>query len=142
MPAERPAIGSLRFFTDRNLGSRTVPNLLRAAGWNVVTMNEFYGPQSGESVDDVVWVREATERGFILLCADAAMAAVPLEARTIKMCSARVFAISRKNAQLRGTEQGVLFLRHQSQITQLALREGPYSFAVTRSGLREQKLLG
>jgi hypothetical protein len=141
MPADVPPVSELRFFTDRNLGARTLPGILRAAGWNIVTMNEMYGAQDGMSVDDVDWIADATARGFILLCADAAMASVPREARTIHMHSARVFAIARQNAQLRATEQASLFLFSELKIRQLAMREGPFSFAVSRSGLREQKLL-
>lgn len=140
MPVELPPIGELQFFTDRNLGARTVPNRLRDAGWNIVTMNEMYGAQAGEHVKDPDWIKAGTERGFILLCADASMAAVPIEARTIRMCSARVFALARRNAQLGASEQGDLFLQNEMKIRQLALREGPYSFAVGRSGLCEQSL--
>jgi PIN like domain len=141
MLADIPPVSELRFFTDRNLGAKILPGILRAAGWNIVTMNELYGAQAGEAVDDVDWVSDATKRGFLLLCSDASMASVPREAEMIKMCGARVFAITRKNAQLRASEQASMYLYSELKIRQLAMREGPYSFAVSRSGLREQTLL-
>ena len=141
MQADVPPVSELRFFTDRNLGAKILPGILRAAGWNIVTMNEFYGAGPGEDVDDVDWIAEATARGFLLLGSDSAMASVPREAQTIHMCAARVFAIARKNAQLRAADQASMYLHSELQIRQLALRDGPFSFAVSRSGLREQKLL-
>lgn len=105
MPSDPPELATLRFFTDRNLGARTVPNMLRSAGWNVVTMNDFYGAQAGEDVPDHEWIADITARGFIALCADAAIARVPLQAHAIQTNGAQVFALARANAQLRGADQ-------------------------------------
>ena len=112
MQSDVPPVSELRFFDDRNLGARILPGILRA-----------------------------TARGFLLLCSDSAMASVPPEAQMIHMCSARVFAITRKNVQLRAYEQAGMYLYSELKIRQLAMREGPYSFAVSRSGLREQRLV-
>jgi hypothetical protein len=46
-----------RFFIDRGVGSRIVPEGLRAAGWIVVTMDERYGMAKSQLVDDPIWIR-------------------------------------------------------------------------------------
>lgn len=140
MPSDLPEIGSLRFFTDRNLGARIVPNMLRSAGWNVVTMNELYGPQVGQEVKDEEWIADITSRGFIALCADAAIARVPLQAQAIHHHGAQVFALARANAQLRGADQGTIFLQHQRKIQQFAKRGGPYACSLGRTTFREMSL--
>ncbi|HVF06896.1 MAG TPA: hypothetical protein VNA20_18810 [Frankiaceae bacterium] len=39
-----------RFFTDRSLGSRVVPDALRAAGLEVQTMRERYGERRAQEI--------------------------------------------------------------------------------------------
>ena len=47
-PAPQP-----RFFLDRSLGRLAVPALLRAAGWDLVTLSERYGIPDDERVSDI-----------------------------------------------------------------------------------------
>lgn len=49
MPTPEP---QPKFFLDRSLGRVAVPALLRAAGWNLVTLAEHYGVPNDEQVAD------------------------------------------------------------------------------------------
>ena len=80
----------LRFFLDRGLGSRIVPQTLRDAGWALETMDERYGKDGSQHVQDTQWIEEATLAGDDLLGKDLAIARNPLEAQVIYMSSARV----------------------------------------------------
>jgi hypothetical protein len=48
-----------RFFLDRSLGRKAVPEVLRADGWDVITLAEHYGMPADEQVADTDWIKEA-----------------------------------------------------------------------------------
>jgi hypothetical protein len=74
---------------------------LRAAGWTLETMDERYGANQSQNIQDTQWIEEATLAGDVLLCKDLAIAHNLLEAQAIYMTSARAFALS--NATIAGT---------------------------------------
>jgi PIN like domain len=61
-PAPQP-----RFFLDRSLGRIAVPALLRAAGWDLVTLSEHYGIPDDEHISDIEWIGVAAGRGWAIL---------------------------------------------------------------------------
>jgi hypothetical protein len=52
-------------FVDRSLGRVQVPELLRAAGVELVTLAEHYGMPADERVADATWIAESAQRGWI-----------------------------------------------------------------------------
>ncbi|GAA1732120.1 hypothetical protein GCM10009809_29470 [Isoptericola hypogeus] len=105
---------SPRFFVDRNLGSVIIPDGLRSAGWDVTTMDDRYGVDVSQSVSDVDWIREATQRGEFLLTKDVRIARNPVEARIVHMCDARVFTIT--NQRIPAPTALEWLVRHQAAI--------------------------
>ena len=69
-------------------------------------MDERYGADQSQSIQDTQWIEEATLAGDVLLCKDLAIAQNPLEAQAIYMTSARVFALS--NAADRRADHGAV----------------------------------
>jgi hypothetical protein len=138
--AGEAAASGLRFFLDRGLGSVVVPGALRAAGWLLETMDERYGADQSQNIQDTQWIEEATLAGDVLLCKDLAIAQNPLESQAIYMTSARVFALS--NAAIPGTTMAQWYLGNEAKIIGTALRaKGPYVMAVNPSyGLRRATL--
>ena len=138
--ASEAAASGLRFFLDRGLGSRIVPQALRDAGWTLETMDERYGKSSSQLIQDTQWIEEAALAGDVLLCKDLAIARNPLEAQVIYMASARVFALS--NAALSGAVMAQWYLINEARIVTAATRaRGPYVMAVNlTSGLRRATL--
>ncbi|QBI54376.1 PIN-like domain-containing protein [Streptomonospora litoralis] len=129
----------LTFFLDRGLGSRIVAGALRDAGWQLETMDERYGKDSSQRVEDVQWIEEATAKGDVLLCKDLQIAVNPLEAHCIYMNSARAFGLA--NRRLKGPPMVELFLGHAAAVCRMAHRaEGPYVVAISEHGLRRRKL--
>ena len=97
MPGRRVpdvAMPALRFFTDRSLGSHIVPDALRMAGWMLETMDERYGSDASQFIQDIQWIEEAAERGDVMLCKDLRVATNPLEADAVHRVSARVFGLA------------------------------------------------
>lgn len=139
MPGEAAASG-LRFFLDRGLGSLVVPRALRAANWDLETMDERYGSDRSQEIPDTQWIEEATLAGDVLLCKDLAIARNTLEAQVIYMTSARVFALSKAN--LAGPVMAQWYLDNEARIVTAALRaKGPYVMAVNPAySLRRVKL--
>jgi len=130
--------GSLRFFIDRGMGSRYVPEGLRERGWEVVTMNERYGQQVGEGLEDPDWIAEATERGEVCLCKDAAIARKPVEAAAVRSAGARVFAIT--NANITGPTQLEWILRNEARILRRTKKPGPYVHGIYADDVRPLNL--
>lgn len=69
--------GVARYFLDRGLGSRIIPEGLRSAGWFVTTMDERYGVEVSQSIDDVTWIRDACRKGEVIITKDREIASAP-----------------------------------------------------------------
>ncbi len=59
-----------RFFLDRSLDRKAVPEALRADGWDVITLAEHYGMPADEQVADTDWIEEAAKHGWPILMKD------------------------------------------------------------------------
>lgn len=138
--AGEAAASGLRFFLDRGLGARIVPQALRRVGWTLEIMDERYGKADSQKIQDPQWIEEASLAGDVLLCKDLAIARNPLEAQVVYMASARVFALS--NASLTGPAMAQWYADNEAKIVAAALRaNGPYVMSVNLSyGLRRVKL--
>jgi hypothetical protein len=133
-------VGDVRFFTDRSLGDHEVPEALRAAGWQVVSMRERYGSVTAQQLADIDWIRDASSQHEVLLTGDKTIAKRPLEARAVSLACARVFALS---SQLTGTEKARRFLAKERSILRRAEAiPGPYVVSVTGHGLETLRLFG
>jgi hypothetical protein len=128
----------LAFFLDRGLGSRIVANGLRAEAWAVTTMDERYGVDRSQNIDDPSWIREASRRGEILLSKDRAIAKRPLEAEAIYYTAAKTLVVS--SARVTGAEILAWLIANESAIERLASREGPWVFGVYRDRIAELRL--
>lgn len=132
-------LSDLWFFLDRGLGSVVVPGALRVRGWQLMTMDERYGPEHSQCVGDAEWIGEAARRGEVLLCKDRAIARGPAEAMAVYFNDARVFALA--HAGVTGPDMADLFLAAEQAIVRMACRAtGPYVISVSRDGLRRLRL--
>jgi PIN like domain len=130
---------ALRFFLDRNLGSRIVPEALRGADWILETMDERYGIHESQLIGDVQWIEEATDHGDVLLTKDLRIASNPLEAAAVHRVSARAFGLARRDID--GPTMASYFLTNQDRIFRMARRaNGPYVVSVNKAGLRRVQL--
>ena len=127
-----------RFFLDRGVGSRIVPEGLRAAGWIVTTMDERYGREASQGIADTTWIRDASRAGEVVITKDRAIAKRPLEAEAIYYSEARVFAIA--SAQITGPEQLERLLSNASRIERLSIQPGPWVFGVYADDVRRLRL--
>lgn len=130
--------GGTRFFLDRGVGSRIVPEGLRSAGWVVTTMDERYGAEASQGVADTTWIRDASRAGELVITKDRAIARRPLEAEAIYYSEARVFAIA--SAQITGPEQLERLLNNRSRIERLSIQPGPWVFGVYLDEVRRLRL--
>jgi hypothetical protein len=117
-----------RFFLDRNLGRYAVPQGLREAGWEVITLAERYGVPEDENIPDVQWMREAAENDeAVLMCDDAIRKKNPEERRVLIEVRLRAFVI---NSQLPAAEVVQRFLYNRADIEQACERPGPFVYRV------------
>lgn len=131
-------VDGARFFLDRGLGSRIVPNGLRQAGWSITTMDERYGAAASQSVADTTWIRDASAEHEVIITKDRAIAKRTLEAEAIYYSEARVLTIA--SAQITGPEQLVRLLENTPRIERLLSIHGPWVFAVYADGIKRIRL--
>ena len=100
-------------------------------GWTLESMDERYGADQSQTIQDAQWIEEATLAGDILLCKDLAITQNPLEAQAIYMTSARVFALS--NAGIAGLAMAQWYLDNEAKIVErLCVPGGRTSWRSTR----------
>lgn len=116
------------YFLDRSLGGIKVPTLLRAAGWDLVTMHEHYGQVRAQSVDDVTWIAELTAEGHSLMTADARIVRNILEARAVEEASAVVFILPK--GDMTAEQMAERYDSNRDAIDERALGTRPAAYAV------------
>jgi PIN like domain len=106
-----------KFFLDRSLGRKAVPEALRAAGWDVVTLAEHYGMPADEQVADTEWIEEAARQGWPILMKDKRVSH-----------QARCFVITR--GDLQSADMVGRISVNQAAILTAAAEPGPYIYAI------------
>lgn len=122
------------FFIDRSLGRHVVPQGLRGAGWDVITLTEHYGFPREAAVADEEWLALAGHQGWAVLMKDERIRYRSTERKALLDSGAQAFCLSAGN--LRSGDMLQLFLGHQTQIWTLAAEPGPGCHVVSRRGLR------
>ncbi len=115
-------------FVDRSLGRIQVPQLLRAAGVELVTLAEHYGVPADEQVADVTWIAESARRGWIAFMKDFAIKRRPAEIQAILDDGARCFCLP--NANLRAAAMAQRYIDNLERIARACWRPGPFLYTV------------
>jgi PIN like domain len=119
-----------RFFLDRSLGRKAVPEALRADGWDVITLAEYYGMPADEQVADTDWIEEAAKRGWLILMKDKRIRHRQAEITAVTEHNARCFVITR--GDLPSADMSQRFITNKAAILTAAAEPGPYIYSVQR----------
>ena len=84
----RPSSDGVVFFVDRALGSEDVPNALKGAGATVQIHADHF---SAHEESDAPWIKDVTERGWVILTKDKRIRWNALEKRTLERAGAAAF---------------------------------------------------
>lgn len=117
-----------KFFLDRSLGRKAVPGLLRADGWDLVTLAEHYGVPADQDVADTDWIAEAAAHGWPILMKDKQIRHRPAEISTVVAHGARCFVIPR--GDLSSTDIARRFIANKQVLLTAAATPGPYIYSV------------
>ncbi|WP_170322460.1 hypothetical protein [Acrocarpospora macrocephala] len=85
-----------KFFVDRSLGRVAVPGLLRAAGWDLITLAEHYGVPEDEKVEDTRWIEDSAKLGWAVLMKDKRIRYRQAEIEAVIEHQARCFVVPRR----------------------------------------------
>ena len=107
------------------MGTRAVPEGLRALGIEVVTMSERYGEAAGQRIEDVAWMPEVAAAGEAVLMSDSIHKKKAEEARVLRDCGLRAFIV---NAQLPAAETVRRFTVSLQAIERACRRPGPFVY--------------
>lgn len=119
---------SPEFFIDRSLGRKHLAETLRDLGFIVHTMASVYGEDVAQQLDDETWLRDAGEKGWVVLMKDDAIRRRPAERDALADAGVRAFCLT--NAQLRKEEQTERFVGNIDRILRQAQQPGPYIYGV------------
>ena len=126
------------FFIDRNLGSKQLPRALRDAGWDIVTMADYYGELAGQRITDSEWLALAGSRGWPVLMKDKRIRYRALELEALRDNGVKAFCLSR--GDLGGELQVSAFLKFEERIYDACLAPGPFLYVITGSSMRKVDL--
>ncbi len=130
-----PSDSLLEFFVDRSLGRHVVPAALGDASVVVHVMADVYGERIGQGLADEEWLRDAGDRGWVVLMKDAKIRYRPAELQVLIDHGLRAFCLT--NANLRGIEMAERFVEHLPRIVRIAAaKPGPYIYGVYSDGVR------
>jgi hypothetical protein len=121
------------FFVDRSLG-KSIVIALRDAGFLAYSMADVYGEQEAQRLRDEVWLRDAGDKGWVVLTKDDAIRRRPAERDALVGAGVRVFCLTA--GQLRGAEQIQRFITNRERIFRQARSEGPFIYGVYASEIR------
>jgi hypothetical protein len=113
---------SPEFFVDRSLGKSIVEGL-RAAGLTVLSMADVYGEERAQRLPDEIWLRDAGDKGWVVLTKDDAIRRRPAERDAMIEAAVRVFCLT--TAQLRGTEHTERFVTNRHRIARQCRKGRP-----------------
>lgn len=134
-----PASSSqLKFFVDRSLG-KEVPQLLREAGFDLITLDEYYGDIEGQSVKDETWLQMTGENGWPVLTADTKIRYRASEKEALIDSKVRLFVLPSKK-DLIADEEAERFIIHKNAIEKKCVEEGPFVISVTQKGLQVREI--
>lgn len=117
-----------RFFLDRSLGRKAVPEALRADGWGLITLAEHYGIPADEQVADTEWIEEAAKRGWPVLMKDKRIRHRQAEITAVTEHKARCFVVTR--GDLPSAHMAQRFIANKTAILLAAAGPGPYIYSV------------
>jgi PIN like domain len=117
-----------RFFLDRSLGRKAVPEALRADGWDLITLAEHYGMPADERVADTEWIEEAAKRGWPILMKDKRIRHRQAEITAVAEHKARCFVITR--GDLPSADMVQRFITNKATILAAAAQPGAYIYSV------------
>jgi hypothetical protein len=117
-----------KFFLDRSLGRKAVPEALRGVGWSIVTLAEHYGVPADEKVADVNWIEEAAKQGWPILMKDKRIRHRQAEINAVVEHKARCFVITR--GDLPSADMVSRFIANEAAILAAAAQPGPYIYSV------------
>lgn len=127
-------------FLDRSLGRLQVPQLLRAAGVELITLAEHYGIPADENVQDTTWIRDSAQQGWIAFMKDFAIKRRPVESEAIRNYRARCFCLP--NANMRAAAMAERYIANLDRIARAAEQPGPLLYTVHEQRLDRVRLEG
>jgi hypothetical protein len=130
-----PDSGLPDLLVDRSLGRIKVPGYLRTV-WPVVrTIDDVYGDRK---VEDVEWMQDADDHGWIVVCKDDRIHSRPAERNLLATLTLRVFCLV--NGNLTGDKQVERFAAVYDAMVGQAMEPGPWMYGVYSGRIEALKI--
>jgi hypothetical protein len=119
---------SPEFFIDRSLGSEASCRDAARSRLHRPHDGAVYGEDVAQQLVDETWLRDAGEKGWVVLMKDDSIRRRPAERDALADAGVRAFCLT--NAQLRKEEQTERFVGNIDRILRQAQQPGPYIYGV------------
>ncbi len=97
-------------------------------------MADVYGERVGHGLEDEEWLRDAGERGWVVLMKDAKIRYRPAELEAVRAFGVKAFCVT--NANLSGDAQAARLVNNLDRIVRAAATPGPFIFGVYEDAVR------
>ena len=115
-----------------------VPDILRAAGWQLVTLTEHYGKPADEKIPDPEWLKLAGAKGWVALTKDEGIRHKRENRSALIKHGVRCFCVT--NQRISGEETAARFLDNRERIVQACRQPGPFFYAVSLNKIERRRL--
>lgn len=117
-------------FIDRNSGGRIFRKLIEKEGISVVLHDDYFN----QDTDDDVWLKEVSDRGWIMITCDFNTLRSPLFLRSLKLSEGRVFLLNGLDGGSREEKARCVVNSYETILEVCRKREPPLFWRINREG--------
>ena len=103
----------------------------------VITSQDYYGPQGSQEVEDEDWIELTAEEGWIAVSNDKLLNK-PTERDTIARVGARCFVF--ESGEMTGEELAELFIYYLTEILRICEQPGPFLWIIREAAIQRVDL--
>lgn len=125
----------LKFFIDRCLGRKKLPQALRASGIDCITLGEYFGENEGQKIKDTEWLITVADNGWVALTKDNGIEELEPALKIIIENKIRYFSIS--DPQITWQDMVLWFNNNLEEIKIACQKPGPFVYKIYENHLEE-----
>ncbi|NJQ02880.1 PIN-like domain-containing protein [Streptomyces zingiberis] len=126
---------TLRLFLDRSTHGEDFVKGVKELCPDTLSIAEKYGVKAAESVEDELWLAEATQEGRICVGADRRILSSSRPAEIAALLKHRARYLVYANNNMRTADQLRIFRTHLADIRELSATPGPWAYTMAQHGL-------
>jgi len=128
-----------KIFLDRSLGTYKVVKALRDKGIDCVALDEHFGRQAGQTIQDTEWLKLVGERGWIAFTKDKNIRWLTDEKDAVIQHKVKCFCLS--SGELSAQQMTDRFLTNLEKIALACQEPGPFIYNVYENKIEKLNII-